>query len=118
AKRDGSRWKLRFNNSEAQFENGKIRVRIRGRDVELPAKFFLENGRGLVSVSSLSILLPGLIEKPITFHEASRRLFLDNAAVHFTAQMNNASPAGLVINFSSAVNPMIATEPGKLLMVF
>jgi N-acetylmuramoyl-L-alanine amidase len=32
--------------------------------------------------------------------------------------MNDESPGGLVINFSSPVNPMIATEPGKLRMVF
>lgn len=118
AKADGSRWKLRFKNSEVQFENGKTRVRIRGRDVNLPMSFVLDNGRGLVPVSALSILLPELLGRPITFHEPSGRLFLDNTAVHFTAQMNNAAPAGLVINFSSPVNPMIATEPGKLRMVF
>jgi N-acetylmuramoyl-L-alanine amidase len=118
AKLDGSRWKLRFNNSEVQFENARTRVRIRGQDLDLPTTFVLDNGRGFVSVSSLPILLPKLLERPVTFHEASRRLFLDNTAVHFTAQMNNAVPANLVINFTSPVNPIVATEPGKLRMVF
>jgi len=118
ARADGSRWKLHFNNSEVQFESGKTRVRIRGRDMDLPMSFVLENGRGLVPVSSLPILLPKVLERPISFHEPSRRLFLDNTAVHFTAQMNNAVPANLVIHFTSPVSPMIATEPGKLHMVF
>ena len=45
------------------------------------------------------------------------------SAVHFTAQVNKPSTPGgapptLVMNFSSPVNPMIATEPGKLRMIF
>ena len=118
ARSDGPRWTLRYNNSEVQFENGKTRVRIRGQDIDLPVSFILDGARGVVSVSSLPILLHRLLERPITLHEASRRLFLDSTAVHFTAQMNNAAPAALVINFTSPVNPMIATEPGKLRMVF
>jgi N-acetylmuramoyl-L-alanine amidase len=45
-------------------------------------------------------------------------LFIGNVAVHFTAQVNKTNPPTLVMNFSSPVNPMIATEPGKLRMVF
>lgn len=118
AKSEGSPWRLRYNNSEVQFQNGKTRVRIRGQDIDLPMSFVADGARGLISVSSLPVLLPKLLERPITLHEPSRRLFLDSTAVHFTAQMNNAAPAALVINFTSPVNPMIATEPGKLRMVF
>jgi N-acetylmuramoyl-L-alanine amidase len=59
-----------------------------------------------------------LLRVPINLHEASRRLFIGNAAIHFTAQVNKTNPPTLVMNFTSPVNPMIATEPGKLRMVF
>jgi N-acetylmuramoyl-L-alanine amidase len=39
-------------------------------------------------------------------------------AVHFTAQMGDTTPAGLLMNFTSPVNPRIATEPGKVRLVF
>ncbi len=45
-------------------------------------------------------------------------MFIGNVAVHFTAQVNKTNPPTLVMNFTSPVNPMIATEPGKLRMVF
>ena len=90
----------------------------RVRAFDLPANFLLENGRGLVPVSSLLSLLPRFLWVPITFHESSRRLFIGNVGVHFTAQVNKTNPPTLVMNFSSPVNPMIATEPGKLRMVF
>ncbi len=45
-------------------------------------------------------------------------MFIGNVGVHFTAQVNKTNPPTLVMNFSSPVNPMIATEPGKLRMVF
>ena len=84
----------------------------------MPGDFLLENGRGLVPLSSLSILISRLLWVPVDFHESSRRLFIGNVAVHFTAQVNQTNPPTLVMNFSSPVNPMIATEPGKLRMVF
>jgi N-acetylmuramoyl-L-alanine amidase len=45
-------------------------------------------------------------------------LFVGNVAVHFTAQVSRATPPALVMDFTAPVNPRIATEPGKLLMVF
>jgi N-acetylmuramoyl-L-alanine amidase len=118
AKADHSRWKLRYQNLEAEFSLGETRFRIQGRDLELAGKFFVENGRGLVPLNSLSLLLSQFLGAPIGFHQNSRRLFIDNVAVHFTAQITPSNPAALVMNFTSPVNPMIATEPGKLRMVF
>src|SRR5216684_431972 len=49
AKSDGLRWRLRYNNKvEGDFQAGKNRVRIQGRDADLPAAFVVENGRGLI----------------------------------------------------------------------
>ena len=117
AKTDGSRWKFRYNNVEGEFNAGKTRARIQGHDVDLPANFLLENGRGLVPLNSLTVLLPRFLGGPVTFNETARRLFIGNVSVHFTAQVK-ANPPMLVMDFSSPVNPMIATEPGKLRMVF
>src|SRR2546421_2527801 len=118
AKTDGSRWKFRYNNAEGEFNVGKTRARVQGHDVDLPANFLLENGRGLVALDSLTILLPRFLGGPVTFNVTARRLFIGNVSVRFTAQVNKASPPTLVMDFSSPVNPMIATEPGKLRMVF
>src|SRR5712691_3816696 len=115
---DRSSWRLRFGNAESEFIPEKARARIRGSDFDLPGKFKLENGRGLVPLASLSTLLPQFLGAPVAFRESSRRLFIGNVSVHFVAQVNRANPPSLVMNFSSPVNPMIATEPGKLRMVF
>ena len=115
---DGLHWKLRFNDADAEFTAGKNRAKIRGRDVDLPANFLLESGRGLVPLTSLGTILPRIVSTPVTFNPGSRRLFVGNVATHFTAQLSRTTPPRLVMNFSSAVNPTIATEPGKLRMSF
>jgi N-acetylmuramoyl-L-alanine amidase len=114
----GKKWKLRFNQVEAEFTDGASRARIRGRDCDLPAPFRLENGRGLVPVASLATLLPLFTGTPISFHEAARRLFLGSAAVRYTAELVKGTPSRLVLRFTSPVNPNIATEPDKLHMIF
>ena len=118
AKANGSHWKFRYNDVESEFITGKTRARIRGTDFDLPSDFLLENRRGLVPLSCLGTLLPRILGGPVTFNPNSRRLFIGNVAVHFTAQVSTVTPPKLVINFTAPVNPMIATEPGKLRMVF
>lgn len=115
---DGKHWKLRYDNVEAEFTLGRSHARIRRHDFDLQGNFLLEKGRGLVPLSSFGQLLAEILGGPVTFHEASRRLFIGSAAVHFTAQIGKQSPPTLVMNFTSPVNPMIATEPGKLHMFF
>lgn len=118
AKSDGSKWKLRFNSVDSEFVNGKKKAKIKGRDLDLPGNFILESGRGLVPLSSLTSLMQQFLGGPVAFHENSRRLFVGDVAVHFTAQINNAAAPALVMNFSSPVNPSISTEPGRLKMTF
>jgi N-acetylmuramoyl-L-alanine amidase len=118
AKANGAHWKFRYNEVESEFTAGKTRARIRGIDFDLPSDFLLENRRGLVPLSCLGTLLPRILGGPVTFNPNSRRLFIGNVAVHFTAQVSTTTPPKLVINFTAPVNPMIATEPGKLRMTF
>src|SRR5207245_3181042 len=117
-KTQGRRWKMRYRNVEGEFAVGRSHVRIRGADIALSSNFLLENGRGLVPLSSLSILLPRFLGGPVTFHESARRLFIGSVATQFTATLSKTIPPLLLLNFSSPVNPTIATEPGRLRMVF
>ncbi|MDP9160338.1 MAG: N-acetylmuramoyl-L-alanine amidase [Acidobacteriota bacterium] len=120
AKASGQKWSLRFKDVKSEFTSGDTRARIQKNDVTLPASFILENGRGSVSLSSLTTLLPQMLGVPITFHDSARRLFIAGSEIHFTAAVNNSNtaPSALVFTFTLPVNPMIATEPGKLRMVF
>jgi N-acetylmuramoyl-L-alanine amidase len=118
ARTDGQAWRLNYNGVDSEFTPGKTRARVQAQAFDLPGDFLLENGRGLVPVSSVPSLLQRFLGGSVNFHEASRRLFIGNVGVHFTAQVNKTNPPTLVMNFTSPVNPMIATEPGKLRMVF
>src|SRR5579864_5474697 len=111
-------WRLRYNNVDGDFQLGKTRVRVQGRDAELGGKFYVENNRGLVPVASLSSLLPRFLGGPASLHEESLRLFIGSVATHFTASLTADNPPRLVFHFSAPVNPSVATEPGALRMTF
>jgi len=118
AKTEGSRWRLRYNSTEAEFQAGKNKAKVQGKDADMGAKFFVENNRGLVPVSALSSLLPRILGGPVTLHEDAGRLFIGSIATHFTASLASANPPRLVFNFSAPVNPQISSEPGALRMTF
>ena len=118
AKSEGSRWRLRYNNTEGIFQAGKTRARVLDRDADLGGKFLMENKRGLVPVGSLSSLLPRFLGGPVSLHEESNRLFIGSVATHFTASLAGDNPPKLVFHFTAPVNPSIATEPGTLRMTF
>src|SRR5271170_2319387 len=118
AKTSGPHWKFHYYDVESEFTAGKTRARIHGSDYDLPSNFLLDNQRGLVPLSCLGTLLPRILGGPVTFNQNSRRLFIGNVAVHFTAQVSKTTPPKLVMNFTAPVNPMIGTEPGKLRMAF
>ncbi len=118
AKLEGRNWRLRYNNVDGEFQLGKTRARVQGRDADLGGKFYVENSRGLVPVGSLPSLLPRFLGGPATLHEESGRLFIGSVATHFTASLSADNPPRLVFHFTSPVNPTIATEPGALRMTF
>src|SRR5450755_95478 len=88
ASSDGRVWRVSFNRVDGEFTSGKTKARVQGQAVDLPTDFVLENGRGLVPLSSLPGLMQRFLGTAVNFHEASRRLFVGNAGVHFTAQVN------------------------------
>jgi N-acetylmuramoyl-L-alanine amidase len=115
---DPPRWRIHYNNVLAEFVVGKSRVRIQGRDADLGGRFLLDSGRGLVPLDSLSSILPRLLGGPATLQEASGRLFIGSIATHFTAAVSPGDPSRLVFHFTAPVNPTVATEPGKLHLIF
>jgi N-acetylmuramoyl-L-alanine amidase len=118
AKLEGARWRLRYNNVEGDFQVGKSRARVQGRDADLSGKFRMENSRGLVPLASLGSLLPRFLGGPVSLHEESGRLFIGSVGTHFTASLSADSPPRLVFHFTAPVNPTVATEPGALRMTF
>jgi N-acetylmuramoyl-L-alanine amidase len=118
AKADGSKWRLRYNNTQAEFQSGKARARVQNHDVDLGGNFLIENSRGLVPLGSLASLLPRILGGPVSLHEVAHRLFIGSVATHFTASLAGDDPPRLVFHFSAPVNPTIANEPGFLRMTF
>lgn len=112
---DGKNWMLRCDKVAAEFKVGNNTGKVRDHRVDLPARFLVENDRGLVPMRVLPSLLPLFLGQPAELHEAGRRLFLGDTAVRFTPELRKDA---LVVSFSGAVNPSISTEPGKLKMTF
>src|SRR5450755_4498144 len=73
AKSEGKGWRLHYNNVEGDFQIGKTRARVQGRDADLGGKFLVENSRGLVPVGSLPSLLPRFLGGRRTFHKKTSR---------------------------------------------
>jgi len=115
---EGQRWKLRYNAIDAEFAAGKTRARIGGHDFDLAVPFLVENARGLVPLASLPGLLPRFLGTPVNFHESARRLFVGEVGIQPSFRLDSTDSPRLTLSFSAAVNPTIATEPGKLRMVF
>ena len=115
---DKKKWRVRFRDVEAEFEAGKTRAKIAGKNVELGSKFLITNNRGLVPVASLPALVNALSGRPTDMHAASRRLFVGATPVRYTAQVQKGAGSRLVLSFSSPVNPRVDTEHGAVRLVF
>src|SRR5258708_8344572 len=111
AKADGPRWRLRYNKVEGDFQAGKNRARIQGRDADLPAAFLVENGRGLIPVAALGVLLPRFLGGPVTLHEDSGPLFIASVATPFTATRAADNPPRLSFHFTSPLTPLLSPHP-------
>lgn len=117
-KADAPRWRIHYNGVLGEFTVGKSQARIQGRGADLTGRFLLDNGRGLVPVDCLNSLLPRFLGGPATLHEESGRLFIGNLATHFTAAVPLDDSSRLVFHFTAPVNPVVATEPGKVRLTF
>jgi N-acetylmuramoyl-L-alanine amidase len=118
ARQDGRKWKMRFNEAEVEFQDGKSAVKVGNKRLDLPSPFYFRDGRGMVPLAGIVPLLSPLLREPLELHESSRRLFVGEVAVRFTAQSVHTPADSVVLSFSAPVNPSIATEPGQLRMTF
>src|SRR5271167_918423 len=123
ARPEGKKYKLRFTPpggrpEEAQFNDGKEKAKVRGEGYKLPANFVLQNGRGYVPLNAAANLLAKLLSTETEFHPSGRRLFVGTAPERFTLELRPGNPSRLLVGFSSAVNPTIATEPGRVRFTF
>ena len=118
ASSEGAEWTVRWNGVEARLTEGKSKGKIHGNKVELSAPLVVENGRPLVPLHSLAMLLSRFLDARVDVHESARRVFIGNAGARFTTELRKSDPPALVLNFSIPVNPAISTEGGRLKMVF
>ena len=123
ARPEGKKYKLRFTPpggrpQEAQFNDGKEKAKVRGENYKLPANFVLQNGRGYVPLVAVTNLLEKFLGTQTLFHAAGRRLFIGTTPQRFTLELRPGNPSRLLLGFASAVNPTIATEPGRVRLTF
>ncbi len=122
AHEDGGKWKLRFNPAaghevQAEFHDGKNKGKVHGQDFELSGDFHIANGRGYLPMHDIGTLVPLFTGSTADFRESSLRLLLGNVAIKFTQDLQKTPPR-LILSFSAPVNPMVASEPGKLRLIF
>lgn len=117
-RQEGRKWKLHLDGNESQFQEGKNKAKVRGHDFVLAQPFASDQGHPLVALTSVPLLLQGLLRVPVRYHPAGRRMFLDNVTNPFSAQLVSSQPAKLVFSFAGPVSPGIANEPGKMHIVF
>jgi N-acetylmuramoyl-L-alanine amidase len=78
----------------------------------------VQNGRGYVPLDAAANLLSRLLSIQTEFHAAGRRLLVGTSPERFTLELKQGNPSRLLVGFSSAVNPTIATEPGRVRLTF
>ncbi len=120
---DGKKYKLRFTPPgghpvEAQFQEGKDKSKILSENFKLPENFAQQNGRGYVPLSAVPEILTKLLAKPVQLHPSARRLFIGDVSIRFSVSLDKSNPPKLVLSFPAAVNPSIATEPGRMRLTF
>jgi N-acetylmuramoyl-L-alanine amidase len=115
---EGAHWGLRYNAIAAEFVAGRTRARIHGHDFDLPGPFLIENSRGFIPLYSLNDVLHRFLGAPVDFRDGPRRLFIGGVNTQVSFQLDSNVPPRLTLNFTAPVNPTIATEPGRLRMIF
>jgi N-acetylmuramoyl-L-alanine amidase len=122
AKWEGHKWKVRFqaagqNEVEAEFRVGKRKAKVESKTVDLRSPFLAEGENGLAPVVGLGAMLSRMLPQ-VEFRENARRLFVGGTGTQFNAVLEGRAPPRLVLHFSARVNPQVATEPGRLRLLF
>jgi len=118
ANQSGNVWKLQFRSLDGQFDEGKNRAQVGGKSIDLPSRFLIENGRGLVPLASIKTLVDAFTGARTEYHDSARRLFAGATPVRYSVQLQRATPSRLVLSFSAPVNPSVLTEKSGARLVF
>ncbi len=118
---DQQKWRLKFTAAsaraiEVEFTQGETRGKLAGSGYDLPSEFVLIAGRGFVPVTTLGGILPRILSQTVQLYPGNR-LLIGALGFSFHQQVRQ-NPHSLVLSFASAVNPMIATEPGRIRLTF
>lgn len=116
-KREGDKWRLGFGGDESQFQGGKAKAKIRGKNIDMGGPAIVENDVALVPVRGLPRILPRLLNATVEYREGGRRLIIAGVSNEFSAELQ-ANPSRLLLHFSRPVNPSIASEPGHVRLTF
>jgi len=114
----GKEWKLRFDNTDAVFTDGSDKAKVRDKQIDLKGKATAENNLLMVPLSSSFPILSSLLRKPVELHLGARRLFIDDAATHFTAELKKTEQSSLLLNFDHPVSPTVTQEENKIKLTF
>ena len=96
-------WRLELNKAEARLTEGKEKATIRGHEADLGGKVLVEDGRLLAPLGATLPLLSRLLNTPVDFHQPSRRIFIGNTFMRFTADFKDGETPSLVLNFTQPV---------------
>ncbi len=116
-KRDGDKWKVGYGGDESQFQAGKNKAKIRGKNIDMGAQVIIVNDVVWVPVHGLAAILPRLLNATVELREPARRLIVAGANTEFSAELET-NPSRLVLHFSNPVSPIIANEAGRVRLTF
>lgn len=117
-KQKNKEWKLTFNGAEAVFTEGSENAKLHGKSVNFGGKAVAANNALLVPVRASFPIISALLKVPVELHVDGRRLFLQNTATHFTAELKKSDHPSLLLNFDHPVNPVVTQDETKIKFTF
>jgi N-acetylmuramoyl-L-alanine amidase len=106
----GKEWTLELNKAEARFIAGKDKATLRGQEADLGGKVLVEDGRVMAPLAAALPLLSRLLNTTVDFHQLSRRIFVGNVFMRFTAEFKDGEAPSLVLNFSQPLKRLDTTH--------
>jgi N-acetylmuramoyl-L-alanine amidase len=110
-------YSIRMGDVVGEFPEGRSKIRIGRSEITFPGKVVIDQGRVLLPIRALPAVLSQYLKLHAELHEPARRLFIENTATRFSADLKKAD-GSLVLSFPKPVNPNVSTEGSKLHLLF
>ena len=114
----GGTIKVRLGSTEGKFKEGKTKVKIGGKETELPGKVLLESGRILIPLRGAEAALALYTGFHADLHAPAQRLFLSDTVTRYSPHLYTTAPGGVRLDFTNPVNPTVSTDGNKLKLTF